>query len=295
MPAAMAELILRCLEKQQDRRPANFSVVRSELEPFAGPLPESYSPAPDRVGGLVNQSTTYHLLGRFAEAERTAREAVRLDRYSVKARIALGNALAEQEKFREAIEHLEAAHRLDPADAPPIVNCALYAYRAGDRAVAERWLDLAMAKLEPRFLENVSSMLIEFGRIPEAIRVCQEIVESNPAAVVAWNTLAIAWRRSGDLERGLECATRSVQINPRYAKGWSNRATILVQLGRLEEGLAAADRALEFEPATGGAYAAKAAALGQMGRLGEGRACLLRGLKLLPDNPMLLKALRQFD
>ena len=295
IPAPMAELILRCLEKRQDRRPADFSVVRSELEPFAGRPPESHSLAPDRVGGLVNQSATYKLLGRLEEAERTAREAVRLDAKSVKARIALGNVMAEKGSFREAVEHLEKAHRLDPAEPAPNVNSALYANRAGERATAERWLDLGLATLKPRQLENVSSLLIEFGRVPEAIRLCEEIVEQNPVAIVAWNSLAIALRRSGDLERALECATRSIQINPRYAKGWSNRATILAQMGRLEEGMTAADRALEFEPATAGAYAAKAAALGQLGRLDEGRACLLKGLKVLPGNALLLRALQQFD
>jgi tetratricopeptide (TPR) repeat protein len=295
MPEPMARLILRCLEKQQDRRPADFSVVRSELEPYAGPRPESYSLAPDRVGGLVNQSTTYHLLGRYEDAERTAREAVRLDSHSVKARTALGNVLAEQGQYRDALQNLEAAHRLDPAEPAPIVNCALYAHRAGDRAEAERWLDIGLARLEPRQLENVTILMIEYGRIPDAIRICESIVEQNPAAIVAWNSLAIAWRRSGELEKALHCSNRTVQINPRYAKGWSNQATILVQLGRLEEGMAAADRAIEFDPATGGAYAAKAAALGQLGRLDEGRACLLHGLELLPGNALLLRALRQFD
>jgi tetratricopeptide (TPR) repeat protein len=295
IPAPMAELILRCLEKRQDRRPADFSVVRDELEPFAGPRPKPSSLAPDRVGGLVNQSATYHLLGRYEEAERTAREAVGLDPESVKARIALGNVLAEKGSLSEALKHLEAAHLLDRAEPAPIVNSALYASRSGDRATAERWLDLGLARLEPRQLENVSSLLIEFGRVPEAMRLCEKIVEQNPAAIVAWNSLAIALRRSGDLERALNCATRSVQINPRYAKGWSNRATILTQMDRLEEGMAAADRALEFEPATAGAYAAKAAALGQLGRLDEGRACLLKGLEVLPGNALLLRALRPFQ
>jgi eukaryotic-like serine/threonine-protein kinase len=294
MPEPMARLILRCLEKQQNRRPADFSVVRKELEPYAGPPPESYSPAPDRVGGLVNQSSTYFLLGRFEDAERTARQATRLDPQSVKARIALGNVLAERGQYREALKHLETAHGFDPSQSAPIVNSALYASRAGDRAVAERWLDLGLATLEPRQLESLSMLLIEFSRVPEAIRLCEEIVESNPAAIIAWNSLAIAWRRSGELDRAFECANRAVQINPRYAKGWSNRATILVQLGRLQEGLASADRALEFEPATAGAYAAKAAALGRLGRRAEGRACLECGLELLPGNALLLRALQQF-
>jgi tetratricopeptide (TPR) repeat protein len=294
MPAPMAELILRCLEKRQDQRPADFSVVMRELEPYAGPRPVSHSLAPDKVGGLLNQSRTYSLLGQFDEAERTAREAVQLEPRNANARVALGNAFARHGNFREALRHMEDAHRLDGENPMAIVNSALYADHAGDRGKAEAWLNLALAKVEPQHLEAAASLLIDFGRLPEAIRLCSTIVHKNPLAVVAWNHLAIALRRNGDLELALEAATRTVEINPRYAKGWSNRATVLVQLDRPEEAIAAADRALQFEPETAGAYAAKAAALGSLGRMREGRICVETGLKLMPGNSLLTRALGQF-
>jgi tetratricopeptide (TPR) repeat protein len=112
--------------------------------------------------------------------------------------------------------------------------------------------------------------------------------------VAAWNHLAIALRRSGDLEEALECATRTIQINPRYAKGWANRANALLQLQRFDEALASAERALKFDEKTAGAWAAKAAALGARDRMEEGRDCLLKGLEILPGNPLLLRALQQF-
>jgi len=295
MPESMARLILRCLEKRPKDRPAGFAAVRRVLEPFAGTLPRSPSYAPNRVGGLVNQSTTYHLLGRFADAERTARNAVQLDGSSIKARIALANALAERRAYSQALGHLEEAHRLAPGEAGPIVNSALFAALSGDRGRAARWLDVGLASLSPRQLENLTSMMIEFDRIPKAIEVCEKIVSEDPAAIVAWNILSIARRRSGDLQMALHCADRTVQINPRYAKGWSNRATILTQLGRSADAIDAADRALQFDPATAGAYAAKAAALGQLGRPAEARACILQGLSVLPGNALLERALLQFN
>jgi tetratricopeptide (TPR) repeat protein len=295
MPESMARLILRCLEKRPKDRPAGFAAVRRVLEPFAGTLPQSPSYAPNRVGGLVNQSTTYHLMGRFADAERTARNAVQLDGSSIRARIALANALAERHAYSQALGHLEEAHRLAPGEAGPIVNSALYAALSGDRGRAARWLEIGLSSLPPRQLENLTSMMIDFDRIPKAIEVCEKIVKEDPAAIVAWNSLSIARRRSGNLEMALHCAERTVQINPRYAKGWSNRATILTQLGRFTDAISAADRALEFDSATAGAYAAKAAALGQLGRPAEGRACILKGLAILPGNALLERALQQFN
>ena len=294
IPEALALLILQCMEKNPERRPADFAAVRRALEPLAGPLPASLSAAPDLVAGLVNQSRTYHLLGRFFEAQRTAAEAVRIAPSDANALCALADALGEQGELREALRLLEEAHRLDPGNPAPIVNSARYAGLAGEPKRALEWLELGLNTLEPRQMEGVSSLLIELGQVPEAIRLCRQIVADNPMAVMAWNTLAIALRRSGDLEGALECATRTIQINPRYAKGWSNRANVLLQLQRFDEALAAAERAIEFEPKTAGAYAAKAAALGASGRVQEGRECLLRGLEILPENPLLMRALQQF-
>lgn len=295
MPEPIARLILRCLEKRPKDRPENFGVVRRALEPFAGPQRQARSFAPNRVGGLVNQSSTYHLLGRLEDAERTARHAVQLDAKSVKARIVLANALAERHAYPQALGHLEEAYRLAPHEPAPIVNSALYASLAGDQNRAQKWLKIAIDTVPTRQLESLTSMMIDMGRIEQVIQICERIVKEEPAAIIAWNSLSIAWRRSGELEMALHCADQTVQLNPRYARGWSNRATILVQLGRQQEAIASADRALLFEPATAGAYAAKAAALGQLGRPGEGRECLQTGLVHLPGNALLERALQQFE
>jgi tetratricopeptide (TPR) repeat protein len=294
IPEALAQVILQCMEKRPERRPADFAAIRRTLEPLAGPRPTSLSAAPDLVGGLVNQSKTFGLLGRTEEALHTAQEAVRLAPRDANARVALGNALARRGKFGEAFGHMQAAHRLDPDNPMAIVNSALYANLAGDRDEAETWLDLAIASVDSRHLEGAASLLIDFGRVPEAIALCRSIVENNPLAVAAWNHLAIALRRNGDLEEALVCATRTIQINPRYAKGWSNRANVLLQLQRFDEALASAERALQFDEKTAGAYAAKAAALGASDRMDEGRECLLKGLEVLPGNPLLLRAMERF-
>ena len=294
MPEPMARLILQCLEKLQDRRPADFSAVRQALAPLAEPRPTSRSAASCVVAGLVNQSRTYNLLRNFDLAERTAREAVTLAPGDANAHVALGDALGEQGNYRDALIELETAHSLDSANPMAIVNSARYAALALDPVTAQTWLDRSIARLEPRHLEGISHLLIELGRVPEAIRLCSRIVEDNPLAVIAWNNLAIALRRSGDLEEALQCATRAVELNPRYPKGWSNRATVLTQLQRFDEAVEAADKALQFDAATAGAYAAKAAALGASGRPSEGRKCLLKGLEILPGNQLLLRALERF-
>jgi tetratricopeptide (TPR) repeat protein len=295
MPSSMAQLILRCMEKRPKDRPADFSTIRRALVPFAGPQHQMPSIAHSRVGGLVNQSSMYLQLSRPVDAESTARNAVQLDAKSVKARIALANTLVARRAYPQAFGHLEEAYRLDPGAAAPIVNSALYANQISDNDRATRWLDIALNTLPTRQLENLAGVMIDLGRTAQAIEVCEAIVKEAPTAIAAWNSLSIAWRRTGKLEPALSCADRTIQLNPRYAKGWSNRATILVQMERFDDAIAAADRAIQFAPATAGAYAAKAAALGQTGHRKEARACIQAGLAVLPGNALLERALRQFD
>lgn len=294
LPEPMASLILRCLEKHPSDRPRDFRTVRRVLEPYAGPQEKMPSSTPIRLRGLINQTDAYLELDCVEEAESAARNAIQLDAKSVKARVVLAEVLAARRAYPQALGHLEEAYRLSPAEPAPIVNGALYANRAGSHPRALRWLAIALETLAPRQLGSLIPMLIELGRIEQAIEICEKIVAENPEDVCAWNNLSIAWRRLEKLDRALECADRAVQINPRYARGWSNRATILVQQNKAEEALAAADRALELEPKTAGAYAAKAAALGCLGRANEGRQCLLGGLKLMGSNALLERALEGF-
>jgi len=208
--------------------------------------------------------------------------------------VALGNALGDQGRYAEALRELDRANRIDPEHSAAIVNSAHYAFLAGDRATAHGWLVRAVKSVDPLQLEGIAHLLLEFGHVEETAVLCGTIVERNPMAVMAWNHLAIARRRLGDLDGALECATRAVKLNPRYAKGWSNRATVLVQLRLFEEAVASADSALACDPKLAGAYAAKAAALGELSRAAEARLCLQEGLRQMPNHPLLTRALAQF-
>lgn len=293
IPERLARFILQCLEKDQSRRPTDFSVVRRELELFAKKRVEVPETETHIVGGLVNQSRTYVCLGQLGEAERTAREAVRLSTGHADAHVALGNALGDQGRYAEALRELDQANRIDPENSAAIVNSAHYAFLAGDRETAHGWLVRAVKSVDPLQLEGIAHLLLEFGHVEEAAALCTEIVARNPMAVMAWNNLAIARQRLGDLDGALESSTRAVKLNPRYTKGWSNRATVLVQLKRFEEAVASANSAIECDPKLAGAYVAKAAALSELGRVAEARSCIQEGLRAMPGHPLLARVLGQ--
>lgn len=300
LPAPFADLILACLQRDPETRPASFQDLVPALEALhlrlqgTAPPPSPEPDAPAEADAQANLAGSWMNLGQLAEAEAAARKALRLDPGHWKAHCALGNVRLRRGDPPGALASFERAHRSAPGEVIPLLNAALVAREAGDARRAAAWLERALRRCEEldRYaeLDAASLLLVEALSAEAALALMERILAEYPAAVMTWNNRAILLRRQGHPEEAVASAERALAINPIYTKAWSNRATALVELGRLVEGLESAGRALELDPRLAGAYAAKAAALARLGQLPEARACIRIGLRLLPGNPLLLRA-----
>lgn len=300
LPVPFADLILACLARDPGDRPGGFRELVPALEALhlrlqgTAPPPSPEPDAPAQADALANLASSWTNLGRLKEAEEAARKALRLDPGHWKAHCALGEARLRLGDPGGALASFEAAHRAAPEEVIPLLNAALAAREGGDARRAADWLVRGLRRCEAtgRYaeLDPASLLLVEHLEPGTALALLDRILEENPAAAITWNNRAILLRRMGHPDQAAASAGRALAINPLYAKAWSNRATALVELGRLDEGLEAAGRALELDPRLAGAYAAKAAALTGLDRREDARACLRNGLRLLPGNPLLLRA-----
>ena len=304
LPAPFADLILACLARDPDQRPAGFQELVPALEALhlrlqGTPPPPSPEPdAPAQADALANLAGSWLNLGRLEQAEDAARKALRADPGHWKAHCAMGNVRLRRGDAPGALASFEAAHRSAPDEVIPLLNAALAAREAGDDPRTSTWLERAVRRCgeRGRYAELDAASLLLVERLPagEALDLLDRILAEDPAAVMTWNNRAILLRRQGRPEEALASAGQALAINPIYAKAWSNRATALVDLGRFEEALESGTRALELDPRLAGAYAAKATALAQLGRLAEARASIQNGLRILPGNPLLLRAEQAF-
>lgn len=300
IPPAFATLILRCLERDPARRPADFAALAAELtrlhrtllgaEPVTDPAPD----APDRAAALVNAAQSWINLGRLDQAKTAAKQALQLDRENWKAHSALGLVLQAAQDLPAALASFTAAHEFAPDALEPVVSAAQAADALGRREDARRWLRLALkccAKVG-RFaaLDGCTQLALELLEEKEAYDLIHRILTENPKAAITWNNRAILMRRIGAFPQALESAEQALALNPTYAKAHVQKANALLELRRFAEALESAEHALALDNKLAGAHSAKFSALAMLGRLAEARACVERGLALLPGNELLLRA-----
>ncbi|MHC4954865.1 MAG: protein kinase domain-containing protein [Planctomycetota bacterium] len=196
----------------------------------------------------------------------------------------LGHVLGRMNRLEEATTVLERARELDPKDAAPLLNLALFNSSRRQWDVAEKRIRQAIA-LDPEYhlpWNHLGDVLRGSGRLEEAIAaykksielgaihadawldfayVCEKQKKLNRAVEIVragvkamprsdqmWDRLGYYLGKTGDIEGGLKAHKRSVKINPRFATGWNNLAVSYAKLRRYDESLEARRRYLELNP-----------------------------------------------
>jgi Flp pilus assembly protein TadD len=103
--------------------------------------------------------------GKFPEAERQFREAVRLKPDHAGAQSNLGNALGAQNKLEKAIPHYQKALEIDPRDFQTHFNLGVSLLRQGRRGEARNHFMEAL-RLHPDYPE-AKKALAELDSSPE--------------------------------------------------------------------------------------------------------------------------------
>jgi len=69
----------------------------------------------------------------------------------------------------------------------------------------------------------------------QAIARYREALEADPAYALAWNALAMALQRKGDLDAALEAGRKAVELEPDDPLGYTNLSIFYQQKGMIEE------------------------------------------------------------
>jgi Tfp pilus assembly protein PilF len=128
----------------------------------------------------------------------------------------LAAAFTKLGRVQEAIEHYEAALRINPNYAPAH--------------------------------NNLAAALANQGRVQEAIEHYEAALRINPNYAAAHHNLAVALAKLGRVQEAIEHYEATLRLDPNNAAAHNNLAVVLTQLGRKQEAIGHFEEALRIDP-----------------------------------------------
>lgn len=98
-------------------------------------------------------------------------------------------------------------------------------------------------------VQRAVTELLEADRLDDALALAAQAVARDPRAAEAHLALGLAWQKSHEPARALECCAAAERLRPGDPALHDLRGAALQELGRLDEAMAAYERALALDPA----------------------------------------------
>lgn len=127
---------------------------------------------------------------------------------------------------------------------------------------------------DPSFLSvserlNLAKGLHAAGRLAEAEKLYQQVLDDDPTHPVALHFLGVIALQSGKHEQAVELITKAISIKPDFAEAYNNLGTALKALRRYDEAISAYQQSLIFKPDFTDAHYNLGFLMQQMNRPGE--------------------------
>lgn len=177
---------------------------------------------------------------------------------------------------------------LRPASAVAAAIVALLAWISRGRAAIyrgdETFWRFALERNPSAWLaqNDLGEILLDSGRVPEALEHLEAAVRLRPDYPEARNNLGNALARSGRLPEAIGEFVAALRLEPNYVMARENLSDALIQSGRYEDAIAQLDQVLTLRPDLPEAQASLAFALEAVGRLPEAIAHYERARQLAP-------------
>lgn len=236
------------------------------------------------AAALLQQGVQHQVARRFAEAEASYRQVLRLQPVHADALHLLGVICHATGRYDEAVDLIRRAIRQNGRNAAYHSDLGALLYEQGKPGEAEVACRNAIA-VDPEHAaawSNLGSALRALGRREDSAAACRRAVAIKPDYAEAYSNLGNALIDQGLLEDAIGAFRESIRIDPGYAQAWSNLGSALHSLGRLDDAIAAHRQAIALKPGLAVAHSNLAVALTARGRLSEGRAALEEAVRLAP-------------
>lgn len=251
--------------------------------------------------GMVRVQLAKALVARDGvsdEAIDLFRRAVELAPGLEEARRGLASVLLHQQRYKEALEHLDATLEVDPADPGARLLRARALAAVGRETEARLDLETILAA-RPDSLEaalDLAALEARQGEFDGAIKrlegLLQNADDDSSRAILNFEIGGLN-QLAGDDEAALEHYDAAIEQAPELRDAQFNRAVSLGRLGRQAEAEEQLRQVLEIDPQDERSYLALAQALAGRGQFAESREVLQVGLDEVVESKLLMGAMIQ--
>jgi tetratricopeptide (TPR) repeat protein len=182
----------------------------------------------ERVEDLLEKGNEARDVRRFAEAEESYKEVLKLKARDARAAYGLGNVYSDQQRWDDA----EAAYRDSVAWAP---------------ADADAHVALSVVLVQPRASGDNAK------RFADAEMFARKAVQLDPKNAVGWDRLGVALQTRGIFNSETEHSyRRAIELDPQFAVAYAHLARVLNRSGKVSDAEPLYNKATELakDPAT---------------------------------------------
>ncbi|MDH5358248.1 MAG: tetratricopeptide repeat protein [Gammaproteobacteria bacterium] len=198
-----------------------------------------------------------------------------------------GNALAGQNKFKDAVMAFRKAIDIDPTVAEIHFNVGILLTNLNrtDEAITsyKKAVSLKPSLTDAHY--NLGTALQEQGKFEYAAKSYQKAVDCEPGFFEALVNLGVVLQEQGRLAESIDTYKRALTIQ-QDAKVYFNMGTALKNEGKLEEAIDSYNQALAIEPNYAEVHSNLGEVLRDQGRYDESVLFYRQALALDPDLPV---------
>ena len=130
---------------------------------------------------------------------------------------------------------------------------------------------------------DVGVVLMDEGKIPEAIDHFEQALRINPNYAVAHNSLGVALLQAGKTEEAIEHFQQALRIKPDHAGAHYNLGSALQQTGRIQDAISQYEQAVQINPNLADAHYKLGNALFQEGKIEDAIGHYEQAQHIKPD------------
>ncbi|MFV2069613.1 MAG: tetratricopeptide repeat protein, partial [Pirellulales bacterium] len=188
-------------------------------------------------------------------------------------------------KFEEAGKAARRALQSIPHDAGAHYEAGVSAVRLGRRSDAlihlQQAVRLAPGRDDARNL--LGMVLLDEGKVAEAIGQFRKVLASNPKFTKAYVNLGLALESTGAVDRAIGMYRQAIQIGPDNADAHNNLGNALASQGRFAEAIRQYEAAIEQSPEDGNGHYNLAKVLQAQGKTDRAIEHYQRAVRANPD------------